>query len=85
MLPRMKPTSAPVATKPVVLAILAILAMLPVACQTSPFDGPSRVPQDPDQPTGAGPGAFSDPMVDREAIDDNESDEDPLIGEPSQP
>lgn len=62
---------------------LTLLAL--AACQSSPFEGPSRVPPNPDEGTGLGPGAFSDPMVDRELVDDNEPNEDPLIGEPVEP
>lgn len=80
---------AAILTRMKVLATL-VAALVLAACQSSPFDGPSRVHEDPEQAAidgagGPGAGAFTDPVIQRELIDDDNPNEDPTLGEPINP
>ncbi len=64
-------------------AITLALLLLLVACQGSPYDGPSRVQEDPEQAVINGDGhGGAVPMDDEIEDDENDIDQDPVIGAP---
>lgn len=69
----MKTTAAPVA-----IAVALLLA----GCQSSPFKGPSQVPQDPEQEVIDGNGPADGGAVPMEIEDGEDVDQDPNVGAP---
>jgi len=67
----------------ITLALVATAAALLLAgCQSSPFKGPSQVPQDPEQEVIEGNGPADGGAVPMEIEDGEDVDQDPTVGAP---